>query len=268
VIIGSFQKCTDKLFAIYEPDSKPILIWNFITLIAILVDTFYVPFLLCFWYEEYEEAMDILEYLLLVFFILNFMMNFNVAYYSKGIAVKNRRKIIRHYIKGRFWIDSLALLITIPRVVIGYEGLIYFEVIRMLRLSNIKYYISKLQDYLQLSLRWLGIIRLIKLWSLLIIFSHAVACIMHLIGRMTSPNSWLNIFGFADQTMFQRYIASTYWSVATIVTVGYGDITPQNEYERLFTIVFMLIATAVFGYTMNTVSTIIGELNEDRAQAK
>ena len=42
-----------------------------------------------------------------------------------------------------------------------------------------------------------------------------------------------------------------------MITVGYGDITPQNPPEKLFAILIMLLACAVFAYTMNTMGTVL-----------
>jgi uncharacterized membrane protein YeaQ/YmgE (transglycosylase-associated protein family) len=57
-----------------------------------------------------------------------------------------------------------------------------------------------------------------------------------------------------------QYIYSLYWAITTIVTVGYGDITPQNEYEILVTIVIEVIGAAVFGYIINTIGMTMAEL--------
>ena len=50
-----------------------------------------------------------------------------------------------------------------------------------------------------------------------------------------------------------QYIYSLYWAITTIVTVGYGDITPQNEYEILVTICIEVVGAAVFGYIINII---------------
>ena len=44
-----------------------------------------------------------------------------------------------------------------------------------------------------------------------------------------------------------------------MITVGYGDILPVNEGEMKLCIITMLIACAVFGYSMNIIGQIIQE---------
>ena len=39
---------------------------------------------------------------------------------------------------------------------------------------------------------------------------------------------------------FDKYIAALYWSSMTITTIGYGDIAPKTNEERIFVIVAML----------------------------
>ena len=41
-------------------------------------------------------------------------------------------------------------------------------------------------------------------------------------------------------------------AITTMITVGFGDIIPQNNSERLFAVFSMLVACVVFAYSMNT----------------
>jgi len=41
-----------------------------------------------------------------------------------------------------------------------------------------------------------------------------------------------------------------------MITVGYGDIVPITVAERVFSIFTMLIASGLFGYTMNKIGRI------------
>lgn len=45
-----------------------------------------------------------------------------------------------------------------------------------------------------------------------------------------------------------------------MVTVGYGDVTPVNNVEKLLSICTILIACGVFGYSLNIIGAIISDL--------
>lgn len=64
-----------------------------------------------------------------------------------------------------------------------------------------------------------------------------------------------------DSPVYEQYTTSLYWAFTTMVTVGYGDITPQNTKERLLTMCSMLIASGVFAYTLNSIGTIVSRYN-------
>lgn len=44
-------------------------------------------------------------------------------------------------------------------------------------------------------------------------------------------------------------------------TVGYGDITPQNNHELLLSILTMLVTCGVYAYILNTIGVIFEDLN-------
>lgn len=49
-----------------------------------------------------------------------------------------------------------------------------------------------------------------------------------------------------------------------MATIGYGDITPTNDNEVVFATITMFIASGVFAYTLNSIGTIFGNLNEEK----
>jgi voltage-gated potassium channel len=48
--------------------------------------------------------------------------------------------------------------------------------------------------------------------------------------------------------MFQQYIASFYYSMTTLTTVGYGDITPHNTVEQVTAVCFMACGVVFFAF--------------------
>lgn len=47
-----------------------------------------------------------------------------------------------------------------------------------------------------------------------------------------------------------------------MITIGYGDISPKNTNERLFSIFVMILASGVFGYVMNSIVLMFQNTNE------
>ena len=58
-------------------------------------------------------------------------------------------------------------------------------------------------------------------------------------------------------TAVHDYIISLYWSAATTTTVGYGDISPVNELERVFALVVMMVGVLLYGYTLGSLAATI-----------
>jgi hyperpolarization activated cyclic nucleotide-gated potassium channel 2 len=81
-----------------------------------------------------------------------------------------------------------------------------------------------------------------------------LGCIFHYIGISEATDyNWLEIYHLYDEPWAIRYINSVYWAVTTMITVGYGDLSPQTPLERLFGVFFLLVACGVFSFTMNTI---------------
>ena len=67
---------------------------------------------------------------------------------------------------------------------------------------------------------------------------HWIACGWMLIN----PNSSLDPITY--------YNTSLYWTVTTLTTVGYGDIFPLTERERLAGCFVLVIGVCIFGFIM------------------
>ena len=66
-----------------------------------------------------------------------------------------------------------------------------------------------------------------------------------------------------EHTFLNAYTTSLYWAITTLVTVGYGDITPYTKVERIYAILYMIICGFVFAFIMGNVTDIIQEYYEE-----
>ena len=60
---------------------------------------------------------------------------------------------------------------------------------------------------------------------------------------------------------FSKYTYALYFSVATMITVGYGDIHPVNSYEAMFITIAMFVSCGVFAYSFNLIGDLVREFN-------
>lgn len=61
------------------------------------------------------------------------------------------------------------------------------------------------------------------------------------------------------------YTVSLYWTVTTITTVGYGDISGTNSIERLFCSLIMLVGVIAFSFANGALASILTTYDHESA---
>ena len=72
---------------------------------------------------------------------------------------------------------------------------------------------------------------------------------------------WLYVKGIAGNVSTGDYIEALYWTVSTLTTVGYGDITPDNNAERIYAILTMILGYSLMGYLIGSIAGILTKKN-------
>lgn len=64
-----------------------------------------------------------------------------------------------------------------------------------------------------------------------------------------------------EPTKKDIYVASLYYILTTVTTVGYGDITPVNTGERVYAIFLTVVGGAIYGYIIASMASIVSSLD-------
>lgn len=104
----------------------------------------------------------------------------------------------------------------------------------------------------------------------LLFSEHLFSCFWYFIAAYKEKSgeiNWMSELGINDESWEIKYLDSFYFSTVTMLSVGYGDITPTSKFisnldplEKVVSIIFMLYACIQLSYSVNTVGTIIQTL--------
>jgi len=62
------------------------------------------------------------------------------------------------------------------------------------------------------------------------------------------------------------YVRAVYWTITTLATVGYGDITARTPVQMLYAAATMLVGIGFFGYVLGNVTSLFARLDAAREQ--
>ncbi|MBT3236333.1 MAG: cyclic nucleotide-binding domain-containing protein [Bdellovibrionales bacterium] len=127
-----------------------------------------------------------------------------------------------------------------------------FRALRSLRLIRVGKLISFV-DYLP------GLTKKIKvqvaiLGSMLVI--HFIAC------------GWIVMNNFTGSDLATIYNKALYWTITTLTTIGYGDITPNSNLSRLYTMVIMILGVGVYGVVIGNVARLLSEADRYKESSR
>lgn len=108
-----------------------------------------------------------------------------------------------------------------------------------------------------------GFERLIFLILMSLMLIHFMACLWVFFASFSNyKGTWMDP-DYKDLNRFDQYLASIYFVVQTITTVGYGDFSISNDLEKLIGIFLMWLG--VLGFTAGTsfLTTLLDNLDNN-----
>ncbi|RNA06570.1 potassium voltage-gated channel subfamily H member 2-like, partial [Brachionus plicatilis] len=226
----------------------------------------------------------VIDFIVDIMFIIDILINFRTTYVNKNDqVVSHSGKIALHYFKGWFLIDVVAA-IPFDLMLIGSDtkeggyliGLL--KTARLLRLVRVARKLDRYSEY--------GAAVLFLLMCTFALIAHWLACIWYAIGNSERrsyaergiPITWLDqlanqthqpynlTHNLGGPTLKSKYITALYFTFSSLTSVGFGNISPNTNSEKVFSICVMLIGSLMYASIFGNVSAIIQRLYSGTAR--
>ncbi|XP_077781682.1 voltage-gated delayed rectifier potassium channel KCNH1 [Podarcis muralis] len=259
--------------------------WDWVILILTFYTAILVPYNVSFKTKQNNVAWLVVDSIVDVIFLVDIVLNFHTTFVGPAGEVISDPKLIRmNYLKTWFVIDLLSCL---PYDVINAfenvdEGISSLfsslKVVRLLRLGRVA---RKLDHYIEY-----GAAVLVLLVCVFGLAAHWLACIWYSIGDYEVINedkntirneSWLYQLGesIGSPYQFNRsgsgkweggpskdsvYISSLYFTMTSLTSVGFGNIAPTTDGEKIFAVAMMMIGSLLYATIFGNVTTIFQQM--------
>ena len=113
-----------------------------------------------------------------------------------------------------------------------------------------------------------GVERVLIAVLLILLFCHIVACLWYILNDFESDSDyeiWIYMNNLQDLEVMELYMASLYFTVQTVVTVGYGDLHCYSTYERMFASGLMLIGVFIYSFAIGSLTSLMSSLDQKNA---
>ncbi|XP_008823033.1 potassium voltage-gated channel subfamily H member 1 isoform X1 [Nannospalax galili] len=259
--------------------------WDWIILILTFYTAILVPYNVSFKTRQNNVAWLVVDSIVDVIFLVDIVLNFHTTFVGPaGEVISDPRLIRMNYLKTWFVIDLLSCL---PYDVINAfenvdEGISSLfsslKVVRLLRLGRVA---RKLDHYIEY-----GAAVLVLLVCVFGLAAHWMACIWYSIGdyeifdedtKTIRNNSWLYQLAVDIGTPYQFngsgsgkweggpsknsvYISSLYFTMTSLTSVGFGNIAPSTDIEKIFAVAIMMIGSLLYATIFGNVTTIFQQM--------
>ena len=267
-----------------NPESSIIVFFDFLVTFSAVYYLIYIPYFLgsnLYFCSPIFHLQNILEIFIDIIYFCDLIFPFFIAYYNFDEVLKTRFKDISlNYLTGWFFLD---LIQAIPLKTIFtffdkkcktdhfyitpiYNDELHYLLlcIRMLKifkvLTNNKFLtlLSKLLNEIEYFSNYLALYSGLAVFFIAI---HIVSNIFIFIGRNEFPN-WIITFGHDNQSYLELYLIGIYYTMATLTTVGYGDINCTTPNEKIFGMFMEVVGIFAYSWALTSIGNYVKVLHE------
>jgi len=148
-----------------------------------------------------------------------------------------------------FWWLLVDLPTVIPFGVLG--GPLGWLVLRLTKIPRL---VQMMRQWRRRDIHNAGLLRLVFFVFWMLLIAHWIAC------------GWASLRDrVPGDENAMHYLRALYWTITTLATVGYGDITPDTAPQMMYAIMTMLFGVGLFGYGIGNVAHMLANIDQVQA---
>jgi voltage-gated potassium channel len=148
-----------------------------------------------------------------------------------------------------FWL-AVDVLSALP---FGFLGASPFWLgLRCLKLFRVA---QTMHHWRQRVLKYSDLLKLAFFAFWLLLFAHGLAC-----GWLALASAWI------PGDPLTQYLAALHWVIEALTSVGFGEIVPATNGQRLYSIIIMLAGVGVYGYVIGSMAGILAKRDPAKNQ--
>jgi len=262
---------------VVQPSAYRRLVWDIVAVMTLTYEAMTLPVINAF-EVPVSTAVMVIGVVITCYWTIDCFSSFFVGYHRDGVLQMDIWLVGRRYLKSWFLLDVVILLIDWTYNLIWLANIVsddskpgmlrmlkFSRSIRAFRLASLSraFKVARsVENMIECSVREFSetLFTLLEALVVVLLSTHFIGCAWYFVGRETDDDlTWVKENDLGNRTFVYKYATSYHWAL-TQFTPASMEVFPENEWERVFTVVIDVVGLVAFSTFVSKITTSMTQL--------